>query len=180
MLNIDTWTSVFHDLELLRYVRSHNEEHISIIISHEKQTCVCHCSASILKDSCECWNCPGHVAVKGNDRAYNLYWRLKQPCITSGLRIERSEMLRSSRHYPRAQSQAYNAIDRSPGGERRGKRDLSTIILERTRDGHHQSDKHWNCFKWKPRETSQWETGGAHIGIVSDHINIILNWTEHF
>ena len=34
-----------------------------------------------------------------------------------------------------------------PGGERRGKRKRYTIFLERTREGHRQSDKHWNCFK---------------------------------
>ena len=36
---------------------------------------------------------------------------------------------------------------RSPGGERRGKRKRLTIVIERTREGHRQSYKHWNCFK---------------------------------
>ena len=33
------------------------------------------------------------------------------------------------------------------GGERCGKRKRSTIFTERTREGHHQSDEHWNCFR---------------------------------
>ena len=43
--------------------------------------------------------CPGHAGVKGND-------------LTSGLLLERSEVLRSLRHYLRAQSQGHRTIDR--------------------------------------------------------------------
>ena len=35
----------------------------------------------------------------------------------------------------------------SPGGARRGIRKRSMILLGRTREGHHQSDEHWNRFK---------------------------------
>ena len=51
--------------------------------------------------------------------------------------------------------------------ERRGKRQRSTIILERTREDHRQSDDHWNCF---------YETGGACMGF-SERIDTTLNWS---
>ena len=38
-------------------------------------------------------------------------WRAKQT-LTSGLLLGRSEVLRSLRHYPRAQSQGHHSIDR--------------------------------------------------------------------
>ena len=47
--------------------------------------------------------------------------------------------------------------------ERLGKRKHQTIFLERTREGHRQSDEHWNCFKGNIRETSE-RQGGAHMG----------------
>ena len=47
------------------------------------------------------------------------------------------------------------------------------IFLERTREGHHQSDEHWNHFKGNVGETSEiW--GGVHMGF-SKLINTILN-----
>ena len=52
-----------------------------------------------------------------------------------------------------AQSQGHYTIDRLK--ERRRKRKRSTILLERTRKRHRQSDKHWNCFKGKAGETSE-------------------------
>ena len=46
-----------------------------------------------------------------------------------------------------------------------------------TREGHRQSDEHWNCFKGKvSKETSQ-RRGGEHMGF-SERIDTILNWTE--
>ena len=62
--------------------------------------------------------CPGHAGVKGNDRADTLAGKAT---ITSGLRLRRSEVLRSLRDTtcgtkPRA------AHHRSPGGARREKR----------------------------------------------------------
>ena len=44
---------------------------------------------------------------------------------------------------------------RFPGGERRGKRRRSTIFLERTREGHGQSDEHLNCFIGNVGEISE-------------------------
>ena len=54
--------------------------------------------------------------------------------ITSGLRLRRSEVLRSLRHY-------LWAHHRSPVGEKRGKRKRLTICLVKTRKGHRQSDE---------------------------------------
>ena len=62
---------------------------------------------------------------------------------------------------------------RSPGAERRGKRKRYTIFLERTREGHHQSDEH---FKGEVGETSE-RRGGAHMGF-SKRTNTILSWNE--
>ena len=53
---------------------------------------------------------------------------------------------------------------RSPGRERPRKGKRSMIFLERMREGHHQSDKHWNCFKGKNGKTSE-RWGGAGLGL---------------
>ena len=53
-------------------------------------------------------HCPGHAAVKGNDRADRL---MDKATITSGLRLGRSEALRSLRHYLRAQNQGHRTTD---------------------------------------------------------------------
>ena len=47
------------------------------------------------------------------------------------------------------------------------------IFLERTREGHRQSDEHWNRFKGKVGKTSE-RRGGAHISF-SDCTDTILN-----
>ena len=47
------------------------------------------------------------------------------------------------------------------------------IVLERTREGHRQSDEDWYCFKGNVGETSE-RWGGVHIGF-SECIDIILN-----
>ena len=52
---------------------------------------------------------PGHAGVKGNDQADRLAG--KAP-ITNGLLLGRSEVLRSFRHYLRAQSQGHHTTDR--------------------------------------------------------------------
>ena len=52
--------------------------------------------------------CPGHVRVKGNDRADRL---AGTATLTSGLLLEKSEVLRSLRHYLQAQSQGHHTID---------------------------------------------------------------------
>ena len=53
--------------------------------------------------------CPGRAGVKGNDRADGLEVKA---ATTGGLRLGRSEVLKSFRHYLRAQSQGHHTIDR--------------------------------------------------------------------
>ena len=53
--------------------------------------------------------CPGYAGVKRNDRADRLAGKAT---ITSGLRLGRSEVLRSLRHYLRAHGQGHHTIDR--------------------------------------------------------------------
>jgi len=53
--------------------------------------------------------CPEHVGVKGNYLADRLAGKAN---ITSGLCLGSSEVLRSFRHYLRAQSQGHHTIDR--------------------------------------------------------------------
>ena len=53
--------------------------------------------------------CPGHAGVKGNDRADRLAGKAT---FTSDLLLGRSEVLRSLRHYQRAQIQRQHTIDR--------------------------------------------------------------------
>ena len=108
--------------------------------------------------------CPGHAGVKGNDRADRLAGKAT---LTRSLLLGRSEMLRSLRHYLRAQSQGHHITDRLEESDvERGF--LYTIFLEGTREGHHQSDKHWNRFKDDVRETSE-RRGGAHMGFFQAH-----------
>ena len=52
--------------------------------------------------------CLGHAGVKGNDRADRL---MGKATLTSGLFLGRSEVLRSLRHYLRAQSQGHHTSD---------------------------------------------------------------------
>ena len=72
--------------------------------------------------------------------------------------------------------EACTSHHRSTGEEGRGKRQCLTVFLERKREGHRQTDKHWNCFKGSVWETSE-RQGGAHMGFPAC-IDIILNWTE--
>ena len=53
--------------------------------------------------------CPGHAGVNGNDRADRLAGK---GTLTSGLLLGRSKVLRSLRHYLRAQSQGHHTPDR--------------------------------------------------------------------
>ena len=50
------------------------------------------------------------------------------------------------------------------------------IFLERTREGHCQSDKNWNRFKGNIGETSE-SRGEVHMDF-SEHTDPILNLTE--
>ena len=54
-------------------------------------------------------HCPRHAGVKGNDRADRLAGKA---ALTSGLLLGRSDVLRSLRHYLRAQSQGHHTTDR--------------------------------------------------------------------
>ena len=88
--------------------------------------------------------------MKGNDQADGL---AGEATLTSGLRLGGSEVLRSFRHYLRAQSQGHHTIDhleergvvresaRLSSLKGREKAIVSqTIFLERTREGRRQSD----------------------------------------
>ena len=67
--------------------------------------------------------CPGHAGVKGNDRTDRLAGKAT---TTGGLRLRRSDVLRSLRHYLRAQSQGHHTLDRLEVGgvEREALNDL--------------------------------------------------------
>ena len=81
-------------------------------------------------------------------------------------------MLRSLRHYLRAQSQGHHTIDRlEERGMERGNAGRSS--LKRTREGHRQSDGHWNHFKGNVGDTSE-TRGGAHMDF-SKRTDTILN-----
>ena len=81
--------------------------------------------------------------------------------ITSGLCLGRSEVLRSLRHYLRAQSQGNHTIDRLE--ERGVERGFFDDLPWRTRSRHRQSDEHRNYFKGNVGVTSEIR-GGAHMG----------------
>ena len=53
--------------------------------------------------------CPGHAGVKGNDRTERLGGKAT---LTSGVLLGSSEVLRSLKHYLRAQSQRHHTTDR--------------------------------------------------------------------
>ena len=48
------------------------------------------------------------------------------------------------------------------------------IFLERMREGHQESDEHWNRFKGNIGKTSE-KLGGAHIMGFSKCIDTVLN-----
>ena len=117
--------------------------------------------------------CPGHAGVKGNDRADRLAGKA---ALTSGWLLGRSEVLRSLRHYLRAQSQGHHIIDRQ---EERG--------VER-------GSARWSFLKGREAIVSQTNIGpvskatlgklprdgsGAHMGFFRAHrYHLQLNWTE--
>ena len=88
-------------------------------------------------------------------------------------------MSKSLRHYLRAQSQGHHTIDRlEERGVERGSARLTIFLWKDEREGHRQSDEHWNRFKGNAGETSE-RRGGAHMGF-SERIDTIwteLNWT---
>ena len=107
--------------------------------------------------------------MKGNDRADRLAGKAT---LTSGLLLGRSEVLRSLRHYLRAQSQDHHTVDRlEEGGVKRGSGRRSSF--KRIREGHRQSDEHRNCFKGDDGEASE-RRFGAHMGF-SETIDTVFN-----
>ena len=65
----------------------------------------------------------------------------------------------------------------SPRAERHRKRKHETIFFERTREGHCQSDEHWNHFKVNAGKTSE-RQGGVHVGFSKPKCtDTILIWT---
>ena len=82
--------------------------------------------------------------------------------ITGGLRLGRSEVLRSLRHYLRAQSQGHHTIDRL---EERGvlKRKRSTTFLERTEKGSSSIRTTLEMFQGQHWGNS-WDTGWSANG----------------
>ena len=74
-------------------------------VEWDTQTGVCRWSTSTFEKV----YCPGHGGVKGSDLADRLAGKAT---LTSGLLLGRSEVLRSLRHYLRAQSQGHHTTDR--------------------------------------------------------------------
>ena len=112
------------------------------------------------------WTCRS----EGNDRADRLAGKATVIC---GLRLGRSEVLRSLRHYVRTQSrQGHHTVDRleERGGVDRGSVRRSSF---KGRRGHCQSEEHWNWFKGNSGETSE-GLGGAHMGF-SGLLDTMLN-----
>ena len=76
------------------------------------------------------FHCSGHAGVKGNDRTDR---HAKQPSQVACFSKDQCEMLRSLRHYLRAQSQGHHTIDRQEerGVERGSARQSSLKGQER-------------------------------------------------
>ena len=124
---------------------------------------MCRWSTSTFENSCGCTalNMP-----ERREMTEQIDWQAEQPSQVV------SEMLRSLRHYLQAQSQGHHTIDRlEERGVERGS--ARRFFLERTREGHRQSDEHWNRFKDNAGENSE-RQGGAHMGF-SERIDTILN-----
>ena len=113
--------------------------------------------------------CPGHAGVKGNYRADRLTGKA---ALTSGLLLGRSEVLRSLRHYLRAQSYGHHTIDRleKRGVERGSARRSSlkgrerVVIVNQTNIG--------TVSKATLGKTSE-RRGGAHMGFYARRDKIL-------
>ena len=104
-------------------------------------------------------------AYVSEDRADRLAGKA---AITRGLRLSRSEVLWSLRHYLRAQSQGHHTIDRLEREPCRGSARRSSL------KGHRQSDEHWNCFKGNVGKTSE-RRDGAHGLFQANDYHLELN-----
>ena len=89
----------------------------------------------------------------------------------TGLLLRRSEVLRSLRHYLRAQSQT--SQHRSPGGERRGKRSARRSSMKGRERAIVNQTNIGTVLKAPLGETSE-RRGRAHMGF-SERIDTILN-----
>ena len=114
--------------------------------------------------------CPGHAGVKRNDGADRLAGKAT---LTSGLLLGRSEVLRSLRHYLRAQSQGHHTIDLleerdvERGSARRSSlKGRERAIVSKTNIG--------TISKATLGKLLRERWGGAHIGF-SERIDTILN-----
>ena len=85
---------------------------------------------------------------------------------------KRSEVLRSLRHYLRAQSKKYLSHYTS-SGEDTSRKMRPKIFLERTRMG--ELSEHRNCLKGNNEETSE-RRGGAHLSFP-ECVDATLTWT---
>ena len=120
------------------------------------------------------YTCPWHAGVKGNDRADRLAGKAT---LTSGLLLGRSEVFRSLRHYPRAQSRGHHIVDRLEergveiGSARRSSlKGWERVIVGQTNIG--------TVSKGNVGETS-WETGWRAYGLFRAHRHPLeLKWIE--
>ena len=94
------------------------------------------------------WTCWTEDSV--NDRANRLAGKAT---LRNGLLLGRSEVLRSLRHYLRAQSQGHHTIDRV---EERG---VERVFLEKMRERNCHSDEHWNRSEGNIGENSEKRKG---------------------
>ena len=118
--------------------------------------------------------CPWHAGVKGSDRADRL---ADKATLASGLLLGRSEVLRSLRHYLRAQSQGHHTIDclQERGVDRRSTRRSSL----KGRDWGPSSVR-WTLELFQRRRWANfWETGWSAYGLFRTHrCHLELNWTQ--
>ena len=136
-------------------------------VKWEAQTGTCQCSTSTFKNcGCTALDMPRRrKRNKLTDR-----WA-KQPSQVTCV----SEDLKCCGHYQQAQSQDMT------GGEIREKRKNSMSFLQRSREGHHQSDERWKELFQRQRWGNLWETGRiAHThGLFRVHrYHLELNWSK--
>ena len=97
-------------------------------------------------------SCGRTVLATGNDRVDRMAFPVAT--ITNGWLASRK--LRSAGELelgvPPAGIKSGASHRPSPGGERRRKRKRSRVLLERTREGHRQSDRHRNYSKGNTRD----------------------------
>ena len=105
--------------------------------------------------------CPGHTGVKGNDRADSLAGKAT---LTSGLLLGGASDTTCG----------HKAKDITPSiawRRKAWKEEALDDLPWRTREGHRQSDQHWNRFKGNVGGTSERRDGALRYRLQ-------LNWTE--